>query len=116
MKKVNAIKKLSTLIFAGLGLISAQTLAKDSHFETDFDHKVQYKLTKLASKQYQLEVARLGNTNFARMNLFATRKAKKLCIDMGYSITYLDGVEGFDDRKQMPNYIFPSLTVEINCS
>lgn len=81
----------------------------------DFDHNVHYQLEQLDDKNYHLTVARLGKARFGKMNLFATRKARKICGKMGYSITYLDGVEGFDDRKGMPNYIFPSLKVKITC-
>ena len=95
--------------------IQASAQHQEGQFETDFDHRVQFKLVKQTDKQYYLEVARLGGVSFERMNLFTTRKAKQICGDMGYSIKYLDGVESFDDRNAKPNYIFPSLTVEINC-
>ncbi|REL28047.1 hypothetical protein DXX93_16750 [Thalassotalea euphylliae] len=97
--------------------LSMQAHAQDQkgQFETDFDHRVQFKLVKQTDKQYHLEVARLGGVSFERMNLFTTRKAKRICGDMGYSIKYLEGVESFDDRNAKPNYIFPSLTVEISC-
>ncbi|NMP32078.1 hypothetical protein HII17_10905 [Thalassotalea sp. M1531] len=112
--KLLSVLGLSVLLSTSVQ-ICAQANATESNFETDLDHRVQFKLTKLDGKSYQMEVARLGGVKFDRMNLFATRKAKKICGSLGFSIRYLEGVEGYDDRKFNPNYIFPSLKVKITC-
>jgi len=96
-------------------LLILPNLVSAEGFQTDMEHKVQFKLKEVNSKQYQLEVARSGDVNFARMNMFATRKAKKLCGKNGFSITYVEGVEGFDDRKSNPNLILSSLKVKVTC-
>jgi hypothetical protein len=107
-------------ILAGALVIAVMSTAacakeKEQSFQKDFDHNVHYSLNKLSDKQFELTVARLGKAKFKQMNAFATRQGKLLCDAYGFSITYLDGIEGFDDRKGMPNYIFPSLKVKITC-
>ncbi|WP_448212915.1 hypothetical protein [Colwellia sp. MEBiC06753] len=105
----------------GLGLLlaccSADVFAEQKKDYThDLDHKVSYRLVETGQKQFDLEVLRLGGVRFEHMLTFATRKAYSLCGGAsGYSLTFVDGVETFDERRQKPNYIFPSLKVKIIC-
>ena len=93
----------------------AVTFADDETFERDFDHQVQFSLNKLEQGGYSLTVLRQNNANFKTMTVFVARKAYSICNGMGFQITYIDGMEEFDDKRVMKNRIFPPLKVKINC-
>ncbi|MCH2058546.1 MAG: hypothetical protein MK214_18440 [Thalassotalea sp.] len=87
----------------------------DSGFIRDFEHSVQFSIENIDEKTHRLIVTRQGRASFEVMNVFATRKARQICGNLGFSIKYLEGVELFDDKRAKPNYIFPSLKVDIRC-
>ena len=81
----------------------------------DFDHHVQFKKTKIDEHNYHLEVIRNDKVNFARLATFLMRKSYDICGSYGYKIEVLEGVEGFLDKKAMPNFIQGSLVANIEC-
>ncbi len=105
------IKFAACLIFC----FSTATLAADETFERDFDHQVQFSLKKLEQGGYSLTVLRQNKAKFERMAVFVARKAYSICKKMGYQVTYIDGIEEFDDKLVMRNKIFPPLKVKISC-
>jgi len=81
----------------------------------DFDHDVQFRQTKLTTNHYQLEIIPNNKVGFERLATFLLRKSYSLCSDYHYKIEMIQGIEGFDDKRAMPNYIFPSLIAEVEC-
>ena len=81
----------------------------------DFDHNIQFKQTELAYKQFKLEMIPNNRVGFERLATFLLRKSYRLCGGYHYQIEVIQGVEGFDDKPAMPNYIFPSLIAKIKC-
>ena len=73
-------------------------------------------ITKLAVNHFQLEIIPSSKVNFERLATFLLRKSYTLCGGYHYKIEMLQGIEGFDDKRAMPNYIFPSLIANVNCS
>lgn len=98
---------ISTMLF------SALSFAKESSY--DFDHQLHYSQQKLSENNYKL-IVKSRKQPYERATAFVTRKALDLCGKQGFQITYLDGVEYFEERKAMANKIFPSLKVQITCS
>mgnify|MGYP000029432675 FL=1 len=82
----------------------------------DFDHQLQFRQTQLAANRYQLEIIPKNRGNFAAMSTFLLRKSYQLCRHHTYQLEILQGIEGFDDRRAMPNYIFPSLVANVECT
>ena len=81
----------------------------------DFDHSVQFRQTKLAINHYQLEIIPSNKVKFERLATFLLRKSYRLCGGYHYKIEMIQGIEGFDDKRAMPNYISPSLIAKIKC-
>jgi len=109
-----------TLIVLGLLLTSCANEPNPNTNETtsshwDFDHQLQYKQTQLADDLYQLEAMQNNSVGFERLATFLLRKSYNLCGHYHYKIEMIQGIEGFDDKRAMPNYIFPSLIAKIEC-
>jgi hypothetical protein len=115
--------KIRQLIFL---LTVLSTITSCSHLDTssnkgpnttswDFDHNVQFKQTKLDDKHFQLEIIPNNNAKFQQLATFLLRKSYRLCGDYNYTIEMIQGIEGFDDKRAMPNYIFPSLIAKVKC-
>ena len=83
--------------------------------EWDFDHSIQFKQTRLAYKHFKLEVIPNDETDFERLAAFLLRKSYNLCGGYHYKMEMIQGIESFDDKRAMPNYIFPSLIAKIKC-
>jgi len=88
---------------------------KNSSAQWDFDHSLQFRQVKITTKHYQLEVIPNNKVNFERLATFLLRKSYRLCGGYHYKIEMIQGIESFDDKRAMPNYIFPSLIAEIKC-
>jgi len=88
---------------------------EDGTYLWDFDHNIQFKQTKLAYKHFQLDVIQNNNVGFERLATFLLRKSYSLCGGYHYKIEIVQGIESFDDKRSMPNYIFPSLIAKIEC-
>lgn len=112
------MKNRVLIILFQLTLITACSVSAqqtENRFMRDFDHNVQFSIENIDDKTHRLVVSRQGRASFEVMNVFATRKARQVCGKLGFSIKYVEGVELFDDKRSKPNYIFPSLSVEIKC-
>jgi hypothetical protein len=81
----------------------------------DFDHKLQYKKTKLSANIYQLEVVSSYKTKFERLSAFLLRRGYLICGQYGYKLEVIKGVESFDHLKASPNLIMSNLTAELEC-
>jgi len=81
----------------------------------DFDHHVQFIQTQLKKNSFQLEVIPNNNVKFKQLATFLLRKSYKLCGSYHYKIEIIQGIEGFDDKRAMPNYITPSLIAKVEC-
>jgi hypothetical protein len=91
------------------------TEERNGQLEWDFDHKVQFKTTKLENNKYHLEVIRYSKTAFRRMATLMVRESYEICGQYGFKIEVLEGIELVDDRKAMPNRIFGALKANIEC-
>lgn len=97
-------------------LIACSGLAKNkSSIEWDFDHNVQFTLTKLESNAFQLEIIPNNKVKFKQLSAFLLRKSYALCGGYHYKIEIIQGIEGFDDKRAKPHYITPSLLAKIEC-
>lgn len=117
MKKL--IKELSLFIFfitiSGCAYKSSSNSVGDEIVEWDFDHHVQFIQTKLSNQKYQLEIIPNHKVPFERLTSFLIRKSYSLCGSYHYKLEMIKGIEEFNDKFIMKNYIFPSLTAKIEC-
>lgn len=81
----------------------------------DFDHNVRFIKTDLTENTFQLELIPNIRGNFEQLSAFLIRESYKICGRYQYKIEIIQGVEGFDDKKAMPNYIPSSLIANIEC-
>lgn len=118
MKKTPQILMLFVTTFSITACASPTTKQADiiGAAEWDFDHQIQFRQTELAKNSFQLEIIPNNKVNFARMSAFLLRKSYQLCRQYSYQLEILQGIEGFDDKHAMPNYIFPSLIAKIECN
>jgi hypothetical protein len=117
MKKITQII-MSLILYSGLSgcvNVATQEAYDQGASQWDFDHQVQFKQTKIAEQYYLLEVIPNQKVNFDRLASFLIRKSYRLCGGYHYQIEMIKGIEGFDDKKAMPNYIFSSLTAKVKC-
>lgn len=81
----------------------------------DFDHQIQFRQTELTKNSYQLEIIPNNRVNFTRMSAFLLRQSYLLCRQYPYQLEILQGIEGYDDKRAMPNYIARSLIAKVKC-
>jgi len=90
-------------------------ISDNGNAQWDFDHNVQFTQIKLAKNTYQLEIIPNSKVNFERLATFLLRKSYNLCGGYHYKLEIIQGIEGFDDKRAMPNYVFPSLIAKVTC-
>lgn len=112
------IINLTTIITFSILLSGCTTRLNKTETVTkwDFDHQVQFSQTTLSNKHYQLEIIPNKRVGFDSLATFLLRKSFKLCKSYHYNIEMIQGIEGFDDKRAMPNYIQPNLVAIIECS
>lgn len=81
----------------------------------DFDHKLQFRETKLTEQSYFIEILPNDKTSFSQLSVFLIRRAMQLCLRYGYKIEVLNGVEGYDHKRSFPNMIMAKLSANIEC-
>lgn len=81
----------------------------------DFDHNLRFRQTQLADNYYQLEMFPSKQANFEQLATFLIRKSYRLCGNYHYKLEMIQGIEEFDDKRAMPNYIQPSLIAKVEC-
>lgn len=117
MKTIPQLLVCATLISTITSCANLETSNKNLASTTlwDFDHNVQFKQTHLGFKHFQLEVIPQNKIGFESLATFLLRKSYSLCGGYHYKIEMIQGIEGFDDKRAMPNYIFPSLIAKVEC-
>lgn len=83
--------------------------------EWDFDHHLQFIKTPLNKNTFQLEIIRNNKVGFKLMAAFLLRKSYLVCGGYHYKLEIIQGIEGVDDKRAMPNYIPRSLIAKIEC-
>mgnify|MGYP001574313833 FL=1 len=109
---------LFLLFYLSLSACAIFNTSKNNHngsAQWDFDHNVQFRQTQLASKHFQLEIIPNNKVKFKQLATFLLRKSYSLCGGYYYKLEMIQGIEGFDDKRAMPNYIHPSLMANIEC-
>ena len=89
---------------------------KNDGIQWDFDHQIQFIKTTISEHEYQLKIIPNNKVPFDRLSVFLLRKSYSLCQRYDYKLEILQGVEGFDDKRSMPNYIAPSLVANVECN
>ena len=116
---MNRIILMLLFFVVGTSLMACSNM-KDKNLENpvrwDFDHHVQFKKTRLAENYYQLEIIPNNKVRFSRLAVLLLRKSYSLCGHYHYKMEMIQGIEGFDDKQAMPNYIFPSLIAKVECN
>ncbi len=103
------------ITFSACSVLDTEKPFKNSSAQWDFDHSIQFRQVKIATNHYQLEIIPNNKVNFERLATFLLRKSYSLCGGYHYQMEMIQGIEGFDDKRAMPNYIFPSLIAKIKC-
>lgn len=109
-----------TIVFFSLfnSIAACTTLTDDASQSTtqwDFDHQLQFRQKLLNDRTFQLEIIRNSRVNFKTLAAFLLRKSYLVCEGYHYKLEILQGIEGFDDKRAMPNYIPRSLIAKIEC-
>lgn len=108
------MKFITTGLLMLLGCTGSVVASEESIW--DFDHQLHYIQKQIGEGSYQLTVRRNDKADFDRLSVFVLRHSVALCKKDNPSIELIEGVELFDDRRRMPNYIFPPLKVNIHCT
>ena len=104
-----------SITLSACGANNTQTALNNGATQWDFDHNLQFRYTKLSTIAYQLEIIPNGRVKFDRLAAFLLRKSFIICASYYYKIQIIQGIEGFDDKRAMPNYITPSLIAKVEC-
>lgn len=117
MKKIILFFILFTAInnIASCSNVNTKKIEHSDGIQWDFDHQVQFIQTILKERYYQLEIIPNTKVGFGQLAKFLLRKSYSLCGSYHYKIEMVQGIEGFDDKRAMPNYIFPSLIAKVEC-
>lgn len=107
MKKTPKILILliATVSIAACASSTTRQADSNSAAQWDFDHHLQFIKTPLNKNTFQLEVIRNNNVGFKQMAAFLLRKSYLVCEGYHYKLEIIQGIEGFDDKRAMPNYI-----------
>ncbi|MFT7006862.1 MAG: hypothetical protein ACJAXJ_001370 [Colwellia sp.] len=123
LKGVHMLKTIHIMVilFFCIMLCACSTFNTDKNInggsaQWDFDHSVQFRQTKLSTNHYQLEIIPNNKVNFERLAVFLLRKSHEICGSYRYKVEIIRGVEDFDDKRVMPNYITPSLIAKLECA
>ena len=106
------------LVALGMILLSSCTqnfATKSIPSQWDFDHHVKFVKTESSQNTFQLKIIPNINDNFEIISAFLLRESYKICGHYNYTIKVLQGIQGYDDKRTMPNYIPPSLIANIEC-
>lgn len=103
-----------TMVISACANLDNNKKAKSST-QWDFDHNVQFTQTTLSKNTYQLEIIARSKVKFETLSTFLLRKSYSLCQQYHYTLEIVQGIESFDDKRAMPNYIFPSLIAIVDC-
>jgi hypothetical protein len=116
LKIINVVTiLLFCLTLSACSVLDTKTSFNGGAAQWDFDHSVQFRQTKSSPNHYQLEIIPNNKVNFERLAVFLLRESYKICGNYHYKIEVVQGVEGFDDKRVMPNYITPSLIAKLEC-
>ena len=116
LKIINVvIVLLFCITLSACSTLDTKKTSKRGTTQWDFDHGLQFRQVKITTNHYQLEIIPNNKVNFERLATFLLRKSYSLCGGYHYKIEMVRGIEGFDDKRAMPNYIFPSLIAKIEC-
>jgi hypothetical protein len=114
------INVVTTLLFcltlSACSVLDTKTSFNGGAAQWDFDHSVQFRQMKLPPNYYQLEIIPNNKVNFERLAVFLLRKSHEICGSYRYKVEIIRGVEDFDDKRVMPNYITPSLIAKLECA
>lgn len=88
----------------------------DGSTQWDFDHHLKFKQTELAPNIFVLEVIPNNKVGFGHLAKFLLRQSYDLCGHYYYRLEMMQGIEGVDDKRAMPNYILPSLMAKVECN
>jgi len=100
---------------SAFSVFGEESSLSDIDTQWDFDHGIQFRELEITPHYFQLEVIPNNKVKFERLATFLLRKSYRLCGGYHYKIEMIQGVEGFDDKRAMPNYIFSSLVANIEC-
>jgi hypothetical protein len=117
MKNIILFLIIFTVFSHLMGCTNAES-ARVNHsngIQWDFDHQIQFIKTPLSERSYQLEMIPNSKVKFDRLASFLLRKSYDICGHYHYKLEIIQGIEGFDDKRAMPNYIFPSLIASVEC-
>lgn len=107
---------VSLVFFNSLSACTASTESSVSSIKQwDFDHQVQFNQTQLTKNTFQLEIIPNNKVKFKQLAVFLLRKSYLICGGYHYKLEMIQGIEGFDDKRAMPNYIPRSLIAKIEC-
>ena len=119
IRKVVIMKKLLRGLVLMLSFVflsgCAQLINNDEQPQWDFDHKVQYRQTKLTATSYHLVIIPQTKTRFSRLATFLLRRSKDLCHSYGFKIEVLSGIRGFNENLGAPNLLMSSLKANVEC-
>lgn len=88
---------------------------KTNTIQWDFDHQLQFIKSPLTNNAFQLEIIPNKQVNFKTLATFLLRKSYRICGGYQYTIEIIQGIEGFDNKRAMPNYIARSLIAKVQC-
>ncbi|QOL25876.1 hypothetical protein LP316_00730 [Thalassotalea sp. LPB0316] len=110
------MKKLVLGVACGLLTACSQTPeSSNGQSQWDFDHKVQFKQTKISENTYHIVVIPNSKVRFEQLSTFLIRRSLEVCNSYGFKLEVLAGVESFTDRKANANKIFSSLAANLEC-
>jgi len=95
--------------------LNTKEIYNNGKAQWDFDHHVQFIQTQLKKNSFHLEIIPNNKVKFKQLATFLLRKSFSLCGSYHYKLELIQGIESYDDKRAMPNYIFPSLMAIVEC-
>lgn len=104
---------ISWVLLTGAGGVSAEHSEMQRLY--DFDDKVHYKQTHIATNNYYLEIQPDDYPHFKNQSVFLLRHANRLCRGNPFMLKVTDGVQEYDRFPTKPRAYQPPLTVSLQC-
>lgn len=82
----------------------------------DFDHKIHYRQTQLATDKYKLSIREGTYQEFAKQSVFLLRHSVVLCKSDAFNLRLISGVQEFEKFPTEPRANPGPLVAELTCS
>ena len=104
----------SVVLFTPFAVVATEQGKQQALY--DFDHKIHYRQTQLATNKYKLSIREGSYQEFAKQSVFLLRLSAQLCKSDEFNLKLLSGVQEFEKFPTEPRANPGPLVAELTCN